>query len=65
MSAIVAIVIALIIVGLLAYLVNTLPIDGRFKAVIQVVVVITLNLWIVDGFGLMSGGPTFHSRGFL
>ena len=49
--SLIGILIILVIVGVLMYLVNTLlPIDHRFKTIINVVVVIATLLWLADVF---------------
>lgn len=48
----------LIVFGVLMYLVNNLlPIDGKFKMVINCVVGLILLWWVLAFFGLVSGGP--------
>ena len=57
-----SIIIALIIVGAILYLVNSvLPIDATVKKVINIVVIIVVCLWLIVGLfgaGGMLGGVT-------
>ena len=47
----VSIIVALIVVGLLLWLVNTLiPLDEKIRQIINVVVVIAVVLWLVKAF---------------
>ena len=47
--SIVGIVFALIVIGVILYLINTLlPIDHKFKTLINVVVVLAAVLWLAD-----------------
>lgn len=50
-----SLVIALIVVGVLLWLVNTyIPMDGRIKTILNVVVVIVVLLWLLQVFGVMG-----------
>ena len=52
------ILIALIVVGVLLWLVNTyIPMQGSIKSILNAVVVIVVVLWLLNVFGL------FHSLG--
>jgi hypothetical protein len=47
-------VITLIVVGVLLWLVNTyLPMDGKIKSILNIVIVIAVILWLVRGFGIL------------
>lgn len=49
--SLISLVIVLIIVGLLLYLVNNfIPMDGKIKQIINVVVVIAVVLWLLQLF---------------
>ncbi len=49
------IVIALIVVGVLLWLINTyIPMDGKIKSILTAVVVIAVVLWLLQAFGLLS-----------
>jgi cytochrome c biogenesis protein CcdA len=51
-------VIILILIGAGLYVINTvLPIDRKFKTIINVVVVIVACLWLLEVFGLVGGSP--------
>jgi hypothetical protein len=48
----VTIVITLIVVGVLLWLVNTyIPMDGKIKKVLNIVVLIVVVLWLLHVFG--------------
>ncbi len=48
-------IVQLIIVGTVLYLINSfLPIDGKIKAIINLVIVIAVCLWLLEGFGLLT-----------
>jgi len=52
--SLISLIIALIILGLLLYVVKLLPIDGTVKQIISAVVVVAIVIWLlraVVGFG--------------
>jgi hypothetical protein len=54
------VVIALIVVGVLLWLINTyLPMDGKIKSILNGVVVIAVVLWLLQVFGLMDSLTSF------
>ena len=54
-------VIALIVVGVLLWAVNTyIPMDGKIKQILNVVVVIAVVIWLLQVFGLLSGIGGIH-----
>jgi hypothetical protein len=54
--SLVSIIVTLIIVGLLLWLVNNyIPMDGKIKNILNIVVVILVVIWLLQGFGLLGG----------
>jgi len=52
---IINVVIALIVVGVLLWLINTyLPMDRKIKSILNVVVVIAVVLWLLQVFGVLG-----------
>jgi hypothetical protein len=50
----VTLIITLVAVGLILWLVNNyIPMDGKIKRILNVVVVIVVILWLLSVFGLM------------
>ncbi|ADC62089.1 Thivi_2564 family membrane protein [Allochromatium vinosum] len=50
----ITLVITLVVVGLILWLVNNyIPMDGKIKRILNVVVVIAVILWLLSVFGLM------------
>jgi len=50
------VVIALIVVGVLLWLVNSyIPMDGKIKQILNVVVVIAVVIWLLYAFGVLGG----------
>lgn len=57
----ISIIVALVIVGLVLYLIETyVPMSAPIKTVLRVVVVLILCLWLLQAFGLYSGGPSLR-----
>jgi hypothetical protein len=57
----VQVVLALIVVGVLLWLINTfVPMAGSIKSILNAVVVICVVVWLLNVFGLM--GPLYHLR---
>jgi len=55
------IVIALIVVGVLLWLVNRfIPMAGSIKSILNAVVVICVVVWLLNIFGLMHYITNFH-----
>jgi hypothetical protein len=51
----VSVVITLIIVGVLLWLVNSyIPMDGKIKQILNVVVVICVVVWLLYAFGVIN-----------
>ena len=49
------VVLTLVVVGVLLWLVNTyIPMDGKIKRILNVVVVIATVVWVVNVFGLFG-----------
>jgi 1-acyl-sn-glycerol-3-phosphate acyltransferase len=49
------ILIALVVVGVLLFLVNTyIPMDGKIKRILNGVVVIVVVLWLLQAFGVIE-----------
>lgn len=53
--SLISLIITLIVVGVLLWLVNTyLPMDGKIKKILNVVVVICVVLWLLVAFGVLG-----------
>ncbi len=50
----VGLIVTLIVVGLLLYLINLLPLDGTIKNIIHVVVIIVVIIWVIQSLGLLG-----------
>lgn len=50
------VVITLIVVGVILWLINFIPMQGTIKKILNFVVVVAVILWLLYGFGIISGG---------
>lgn len=56
-------IVVLVVVGVLLYLVNNyIPMDGKIKSILNVVVVILVVLWLLQGFGLLGSISSIRLR---
>jgi predicted membrane protein len=50
------VVLTLIVVGFLLWLINRfIPMQGTIKTILNIVVVVAVILWLLYGFGIISG----------
>ncbi len=55
------VVIALVVVGVLLWLINRyIPMDGKIKQILNVVVVIAVILWLLQAFGVLGSLGGIH-----
>jgi len=53
--SLISLVVTLIVIGVLLWLVNTyIPMDGKIKQILNVVVVICVVVWLLYAFGIIS-----------
>jgi len=51
--SLISLVVTLIVVGVLLWLVNTyIPMDGKIKKILNIVVVICVVIWLLYAFGI-------------
>jgi 1-acyl-sn-glycerol-3-phosphate acyltransferase len=51
----ISVVITLIVIGVLLWLVNTyIPMDGKIKSILNIVVVICVVIWLLYAFGVIN-----------
>lgn len=52
---ILTVIIVLIVVGVLLYLINNyIPMDGKIKSILNVVVIICVIIWLLKAFGVLG-----------
>ena len=55
--SLISLAVTLIVIGVLLWLVNTyIPMDGKIKKILNVVVVICVILWLLYAFGILNHG---------
>ena len=53
--SLISLIVVLIVVGLLLWLVNNyIPMDGKIKQILNIVVVIFVILWLLQAFGVLG-----------
>jgi hypothetical protein len=53
--SLISLVITLIVIGVLLWLVNTyIPMDGKIKKILNIVVVICVVVWLLFAFGILD-----------
>ncbi len=51
------VVLTLIVIGVVLWLINTyIPMQATIKKILNIVIVIVVILWLLHGFGIISGG---------
>ncbi len=51
----ITVVITLIVVGVLLWAINRyIPMDGKIKQILNIVVVVVVVLWLLQGFGVIG-----------
>ncbi len=61
--SLVSLILVLALAGFLLWAIQTfIPMDPRIKTLMSVVVIVILLLWVLQGLGLLTGGPTIRLR---
>jgi hypothetical protein len=61
-SGLIGIIVTLVVVGLVLYLIDLIPMDGAIKQIIRLIVIIAVVVWLLRAFGLMPWlNNIFHS----
>jgi hypothetical protein len=58
----ISIIVSLVVVGLLLYLIDLIPMDGTIKQIIRVLVIVVVIVWLLQSFGLLSSLGIGHKR---
>jgi hypothetical protein len=51
---IISIIVTLVVIGLLMYLIDLIPMDGTIKQIIRVIIIICVVVWLLQAFGLIG-----------
>jgi len=57
-SGIVSIIVVLVVIGLVLYLVDLIPMDRTIKQIIRGIVIVLVILWLLQAFGFL--GPVHN-----
>jgi hypothetical protein len=61
--SLISVVVALVIVGVVLWLINTyIPMDGKIKSILNVVVIIVVAIWLLQAFGILGSINGIHIR---
>jgi hypothetical protein len=59
--SLISLAVTLIVIGVLLWLVNTyIPMDGKIKKILNVVVVICVVVWLLFAFGILNHSGDIH-----
>ena len=62
--SLISLAVTLIVIGVLLWLVNTyIPMDGKIKNILNVVVVICVVVWLLFAFGILNHSAISASHG--
>ena len=53
-SSIIGVIVTLIVIGLVLYLIDLIPMDGTIKQIIRIIVIIAVVIWLLQVFGLIG-----------
>jgi hypothetical protein len=60
-SGLISIIVALVVVGLVLYLIDIIPMDRTIKQIIRLIVIIAVIIWLLQAFGVIgSVGSLLH-----
>jgi len=54
MPGIVSIIVTLVVIGLVLYLINLIPMDNTIKQIIHAIIVVLVVVWLLQSFGLIG-----------
>jgi hypothetical protein len=61
--SLIGLIMTLVVVGVLLWLLNNyVPMDGKIKSIINVVVVIVVVIWLLQAFGLLGSLQNIRLR---
>jgi hypothetical protein len=53
-SSLISIIVTLVVIGLVLYLIDLIPMDGTIKQIIRVIIIIAVVIWLLQVFGLIG-----------
>jgi uncharacterized membrane protein len=52
--ALIHIIVYLVIVGLVVYLIDLIPMDGTIKTIIRGIIIVAVVIWLLQAFGFIG-----------
>ena len=59
-SGLISIIVTLVVIGLVLYLIDLIPMDGTIKQIIRLLIIILVVIWLLQAFGLIGPIGPFH-----
>jgi hypothetical protein len=59
--ALISVIVTLVVIGLVLYLIDLVPMDGTIKQIIRLIVILAVVIWLLQVFGLL--GPVHRLFG--
>jgi hypothetical protein len=50
----ISIIVTLVVIGLVLYLIDLIPMDGTIKQIIRIIVIIGVVVWLLQAFGFIG-----------
>jgi hypothetical protein len=54
------VIVTLIVIGVILWLINLIPMQNTIKSIINALVVIVVVLWLLHVFGIITGSGNIH-----
>lgn len=62
--SLISLILTLVVIGIILWAINTyIPMDGKIKQILNIVVVIIVVIWLLQAFGLIRGLSNIHIGG--
>jgi hypothetical protein len=57
----ISIIVTLVVIGLVLYLIDLIPMDGTIKQIIRLIIIICVIVWLLQAFGFIGSiNGLFH-----
>ena len=53
-SGLISIIVTLVVIGLVLYLIELIPMDRAIKQIIRIIIIIAVVIWLLEAFGLIG-----------
>ncbi len=61
--SLISLVVVLVVVGVILWLINNyIPMDGKIKSILNVVVIIVVAIWLLQSFGILGSVNTIRIK---